>query len=209
MYLLEWTQGEHSQFVGIFDTLESGRAFMRKVPGYRLQTVEEEEFSFEEEIIEYAKLPDIAMIEYNHYRVPLSRFSFEDDIMVLWIELDHLDAKLSGEEKESSANAKEEKNIYQTVCGATRIDAYSINNDEVESYVKRREQQFQKALQVLDEAGFEVSRECFGSEDGEVIFVRKREGDEGSEEKWHFLTHMDPFFVEMDIEKELLRLLSE
>ena len=89
MYLLRWTEGEKSQFVGIFDRMESGRAFMRKVPGYRRKKIEEEGLSFEEEIIEYAKLPDIAMIEYKRYKVPVSRFSFESDIFVEWIELDH------------------------------------------------------------------------------------------------------------------------
>lgn len=209
MYLLEWMQGERSQFIGIFDTLESGRAFMRKVPGYRLKTVEEGNFSFEEEMIEYAKLPDIAMIEYNHYRVPLSRFSFEDDIMVVWIELDNLDAELSSEKRESPADAGEEENIRKTTIGATRIDAYSINNEEVEAYVKRREEQFRRALQILEREGFEVSRGCFGSEDGEAIFIRKRREIGGGEERWHFLTHMDPSFVEEDVETEILRLLSE
>lgn len=209
MYLLRWTEGEKSQFVGIFDRMESGRAFMSKVPGYRRKRIEEEGLSFEEEIIEYAKLPDIAMIEYKRYKVPVSRFSFESDISVEWIELDHLDAEDQEEEKTAFAGGRKEANLLQTATGATRIDAYCIDNQEVEAYVKKREAQFVRAAELLDQAGFETSRECFGSEDGEVIFIRKKgSGESENRGTWHFLTHMDPFFVEMDIEKELPELLN-
>lgn len=33
MYLIQWTQGERTRFAGIFDRSESGRDFMRRVPG--------------------------------------------------------------------------------------------------------------------------------------------------------------------------------
>ncbi|MDO4719195.1 MAG: hypothetical protein Q4A78_00895 [Peptostreptococcaceae bacterium] len=209
MYLLRWTEGEKSQFVGIFDRMESGRAFMRKVPGYRWKRIEEEGFSFEEEIIEYAKLPDIVMVEYKRYRVPVSRFSFESDISVEWIELEHLDAEDRSEEKTSFPEGRKEAAPLKTATGATRIDAYSIDNQEVEAYVKKREAQFVRAAELLDQAGFEISRECFGSEDGEAIFIRQRRSDKAENERsWRFLTHIDPFFVEMDIEKELPELLN-
>lgn len=206
MYLLQWIQGESTQFVGIFDTIESGRDFMRRVPGYRLSVIEEENFSFEEESIEWAKLPDIAMIEYKGCKVPVSRFSFESDVTVLWTEIEHLDAERKREASSGGAAGAPRK----TAAGATRIDAYSINNEEVEAYVRKREAQFAKISALLEEAGFEVSRECFGSEDGEVIFIRSKGSEEDQKEKrWRFLTHMDPFFVEMDIESEIGELLAE
>lgn len=206
MYLLEWLEGEKNHYVGIFESIESGRAFMQKVPGYRHKTMEEEGFIFEEEIIEYEELPDIAMIEYNGYRVPVSRFSFEADIMVIWVELDHLDAPIC--DKECSCTEKGDTN--KIAAGATRIDAYSISNEDVEEYVTTRENQFRKCVELLEKEGFEISRECFGSEDGEVIFIRrKRAKRKQPEAGWRFLTHMDPLFVESDIEKELPMMLAE
>ena len=39
--------------------------------------------------------------------------------------------------------------------------------------------------------GYEADRAYFGSEDGEAVLYRKK----GTED-WHFLTHMDPGFIE-------------
>ncbi len=51
--------------------------------------------------------------------------------------------------------------------------------------------------QYLESKGYEVERAYFDSEDGEAILYR----DTG---EWHFLTHMDPEFVEFeDIIKDL------
>ncbi|RRD94599.1 hypothetical protein EII17_07395 [Clostridiales bacterium COT073_COT-073] len=205
MYLLEWLEGDKRQVVGIFDSMENGREFMRKVPGYRLEITEEDDFSFEDEWIEYVKLPDIAMIEYKDYQVPISRFSFENDIIVVWIELDHLDA-VPLQSKMDSGHCEKRADQKKVATGATRVDAYSINNEEVEDYVTRREVQFKKCVALSQKLGYDISRECFGSEDGEVIFIRKKDAKE--KERWHFLTHMDPLFVEMDMEKELPELLK-
>lgn len=182
MYLLKLLEGDRAQYIGLFESLESGRAFMKKVPGYKYSLVEEGEYSFEEEIIEYQHLPDIVMTEYNNFRVPLSRFSFEGDVIVVWIELDNLD------EKNELAEAEKPK----ISTGATRVDAYSVNNEEVKSYIERREEKYRLASNFLDELGYEVDRACFGSEDGEAIFIRKKTADE---QDWHFFTHLDPGFV--------------
>ncbi|MDO4754161.1 MAG: hypothetical protein Q4A41_04080 [Bacillota bacterium] len=198
MYVLKWMEGDRVQYVGVFSTLEHGREFMKKVPGYRLATVEEDGFSFEEEIVLYRDLPDLVMVEYGDFRVPISRFSFEGDMMVVWIELDCLD---SG-------------NAHRTAIatGATRIDAYSVNNEDVEEYVRKREDKFLACRRWLEQAGYEVSRGCFGSEDGEVIFYRKKSNKKNAvrtEEDWHFLTHMDPPFLDMDLDAELPELLAD
>ena len=77
--------------------------------------------------------------------------------------------------------------------GATKIDAYVVNNDEVKAYVEAREANFRKAKDFLERNGYEVDRSFFGSEDGEAILYRKR----GAED-WHFLCHLDPLFVEVE-----------
>lgn len=225
MYLLKWMEGDRVQYVGIFRTQENGRAFMKKIPGYRLEILEEDGYRFENEIIAYEGLPDLLMVEYEGYRVPLSRFSFESDIMVVWMELDQLDAHVpeeegSAERKNPEAFDSSARKNFSAVSspviaiGATRIDAYSINNEEVEDYVLRREKQYLLCKEILEGLGYECSRECFGSEDGEAVFYRKRmqpdadcTADCTEGEGRHFLVHLDPLFLEMDLEKEIPEML--
>lgn len=184
MYLLEWSSKNTRQLVGIFESIEHGRFFMKKVPGYNYTCVDIDGVPFEEETIEYAKLPDIELISHNGYQIPISRFSFEEDIIVLWIPLDYLD----------SATTDNRVSI-----GSIKVDAYSINNENAKNYIEERELRFKQCRELFTEHDFEVSRECFGSEDGEVIFVRKK----GQEDRWYFFTHMDPLFLEMNIEQEI------
>ena len=77
--------------------------------------------------------------------------------------------------------------------GATKIDAYVVNNDEVKAYVEVREANYHKAKDFLERNGYEVDRSFFGSEDGEAIVYRKRDTED-----WHFLCHLDPLFVEIE-----------
>ena len=58
--------------------------------------------------------------------------------------------------------------------------------------------------QTTEEKGYEADRAYFGSEDGEAVLYRKK----GTKD-WHFLTHMDPGFIEdepEDILEDLERL---
>ena len=84
--------------------------------------------------------------------------------------------------------------------GATKVDAYVVNNDEVKAYVEAREANFRKAKVFLENKGYEVDRSFFGSEDGEAILYRKR----GTED-WHFLCHLDPLFVEIEDVEEYVK----
>ena len=81
------------------------------------------------------------------------------------------------------------------VEGCTRVDAYAISNEEVKDYIEKREKQYEKIKGLLEEKGYEADRAYFGSEDGEAMLYRKK-GTEG----WHFLTHMDPDFIEESAE---------
>lgn len=198
MFVLQWIQGERTQYIGIFETLEAGRNFMHKVPSYHLEIEKFEDLEYENEYILYRELPDIKIIEYNDYHIPISRFSFEEDIMVNWVELDQLD------KKHFAHNPNQRK--FST--GATRIDAYCINNEEVEDYVQKREFKIQECIKLLENLGFEADRAFFGSEDGEAILYRN--GTNGEKEgDWHFLTHLDPCFVDMDIAEEIPKILEE
>ena len=174
MVILELYQNNYSKDLVLFETLEEGREFVTQIPGYTL----ENEDGFEVEYFNSKNLSDYMEIVFNGNIVPLSRFSFnsEENVDIIWKEISNLSVK----------NDK-------VVEGATKVDAYVVNNDEVKAYVEAREANFRKAKAFLESKGYEVDRSFFGSEDGEAILYRKRETED-----WHFLCHLDPLFVEIE-----------
>ena len=174
MVILELYQNNYSKDLVLFETLEEGREFVTQIPGYTL----ENEDGFEVEYFNSKNLSDYMEIVFNGNIVPLSRFSFnsEENVDIIWKEISNLSFK----------NDK-------VIEGATKVDAYVVNNDEVKAYVEAREANFRKAKAFLERKGYEVDRSFFGSEDGEAILYRKK----GSED-WHFLCHLDPMFVEIE-----------
>ena len=184
MFLLELYQGDYQKDLVAFDSLEEGRAFVAQIPGYTLET----EDGFEVEYFNPKNLPDYMEIVFNGNIVPLSRFSFEpeENVEIIWKEISNLSVK----------NDK-------VIEGATKVDAYVVNNDEVKSYIEARETRYHQAKDFLEGNGYEVDRSFFGSEDGEAIVYRKN----GTED-WHFLCHLDPLFAEIEdvegyVEEEL------
>ena len=174
MVILELYQSDYSKDLVVFDSLEEGKEFVAKIPGYSL----ENEDGFEVEYVNPKHLPYYMEIVFNGNIVPLSRFSFdpEENVDIIWKEISNLSVK----------NDK-------VIEGATKVDAYVVNNDEVKDYVEDREANFCKAKTFLESKGYEVERSYFGSEDGEAILYRKK----GAED-WHFLCHLDPLFVEIE-----------
>ncbi len=173
MYLLLLCQYGNEIKLGLFDTLEEGREFAEKIPGYKLN---EDEDGFLYESLALAEIPDYIEIEHKGNIVPISRLSFVEDeaVEVFWYELPVIS-----------------KNGIGMIDGMTRVDAYMINNKETFDYISRREKKYAEAVAYLSEKGYEADRNFFGSEDGEAIVYRKH-----GEEEWHFLTHLDPDFVE-------------
>ena len=174
MVILELYQNNYSKDLVLFETLEEGREFVTQIPGYTL----ENEDGFEVEYYNSKNLSDYMEIVFNGNNVPLSRFSFnsEENVDIIWKEVSNLSFK----------NDK-------VIEGATKVDAYVVNNDEVKAYVEAREANFRKAKAFLESKGYEVDRSFFGSEDGEAIIYRKRDTED-----WHFLCHLDPLFVEIE-----------
>ena len=174
MVILELYQGDYQKDIVVFDSLEEGKAFVAQIPGYTL----EYEDGVEVEYVNPKHLPHYKEIVFNGNIVPLSRFSFdlEENVEIIWKEISNLSAK----------NDK-------VVEGATKVDAYVVNNDEVKDYVEAREANFRKAKAFLESKGYVVDRSYFGSEDGEAILYRKKGTDD-----WHFLCHLDPMFVEIE-----------
>ena len=171
MYILELYQNNYSKDLVAFDSLEEGKEFVSKIPGYTL----EQEDGFEVEYFNPKNIPDYMEIVFNGNIVTLSRFSFEaeENVEIIWKEISNL----------SEPNDK-------VVEGYSKIDAYIVNNDEVKAYIEVREAKYHQAKDFLESHGYEIDRSFFGSEDGEAILYRKK----GSED-WHFLCHLDPMFV--------------
>ena len=174
MVILELYQGDYQKDLVVFETLEEGKDFVAQIPGY----TQENEDGFEMEYFNPKNLPDYMEIVFNGNIVPLSRFSFdpEENVDIIWKEISNL----------SEPNDK-------VIEGATKVDAYVVNNDEVKAYINSREANFRKAKAFLESKGDEVDRSFFGSEDGEAIVYRKRDTED-----WHFLCHLDPMFVEIE-----------
>ena len=181
MVILELYQNNYSKDLVVFETIEEGKEFVAKIPGYTLET----EDGFEVEYVNPKHLPDYMEIVYNGNIVPLSRFSFdsEENVDIIWKEISNLSVK----------NDK-------VIEGATKVDAYVVNNYEVKAYIEARETKYHQAKDFLEGSGYEVDRSFFGSEDGEAILYRKR----GTED-WHFLCHLDPLFVEIEDVEEYVK----
>ena len=181
MVILELYQGDYQKDLVAFDSLAEGRAFVAQIPGYTL----ENEDGFEVEYVNPKHLPDYMEIVFNGNIVPLSRFSFEpeENVEIIWKEISNL----------SEPNDK-------VIEGATKVDAYVVNNDEVKAYINSREANFRKAKAFLESKEYEVDRSFFGSEDGEAILYRKRDTED-----WHFLCHLDSLFVEIEDVEEYVK----
>ena len=174
MYILELYQNNYSKDLVAFDSLEEGKDFVSKIPGY---TIEKED-NIEYEYFNPKNIPDYMEIIYNENILPLSRFMFdsEENVEIIWKEISNLSITKD-----------------KIIAGYSKIDAYVINNEEVKAYIKERETKYNMIKYFLETNGYEVDRSFFGSEDGEAILYRKR----GAED-WHFLCHLDPLFVEIE-----------
>ena len=185
MYILELYQNNYQKDFVVFDSLEEGKEFVSKIPGYRI----EKEDIFEYEYFNPKNIPDYMEIIYNKNIVPLSRFMFasEENVEIVWKEISNLSVP---------------KN--KVIEGSTKIDAYVINNEEVKAYVEEKETKYNIVKDFLESNGYEVDRSYFGSEDGEAIVYRKKETKD-----WHFLCHLDPLFLEIKDLKEYVEEMIE
>lgn len=185
MYILELYQNNYSKDLVAFDSLEEGKEFVSKIPGY---TIEKED-NIEYEYFNPKNIPDYMEIIYNENIVPLSRFMFdsEENVEIVWKEISNLSIT---------------KN--KIIAGYSKIDAYVINNEEVKAYIEERETKYNMIKYFLETNGYEVDRNFFGSEDGEAILYRKKET-----KYWHFLCHLDSSFLEIKDVKEYVNEIIE
>ena len=184
MYLMILSQGDNEIELGLFETLEEGRSFAAKLPGYKLECEEGEE-GYIYESMELAAVPEYMELEHNGNIIPLSKFTFvnDEDIDIFWKDIPVLSNKGTG-----------------FADGITRIDAYVVENYEVKEYIERREAEYNRIKTILENMGCEVGRDFFGSEDGEALVYRKN-----GESEWHILDHIVPEFLEEYTEEEIAK----
>ena len=185
MYILELYQNNYSKDLVAFDSLEEGREFVSKIPGY---TIEKED-NLEYEYFDPKNIPDYMEIIYNENIVPLSKFMFESEehVEILWKEISNLSVTKG-----------------RIIEGYSKIDAFIIDNEEVKSYVEERENKYNTIKNFLESNGYEVDRSFFGSEDGEAIMYRKKESND-----WHFLCHLDPSILDIKDPKKFVKEIIE
>lgn len=194
MFLLQLfsSDGERKPIIGAFETMEEGEAFVSRIPTY--ERVEEDGFVYE--YLQAGAWPDYFEVKCKGHIVPFSRMMFPEGgrVEIFWIEIPNLSAPGMG-----------------LVPGCTLVDAYSINNEELEAYIQARNQHAALVEDHLRKKGYEVSRAYAGSEDGEAILYRKTPtGEAEADDDWHFLTHMDPSFVDSsDILEDVDEILRE
>ena len=155
MYILELYQNNYSKDLVAFDSLEEGKDFVSKIPGY---TIEKED-NLEYEYFNPKNIPDYMEIIYNENIVPLSKFMFEseENVEIIWKEISNLSLTKD-----------------KIIEGYSKIDAYVVNNEEVKAYIEERETKYNAIKDFLESDRYEVDRSFFGSEDGEAIIYRKQ-----------------------------------
>lgn len=173
MYILELKQEGLGVEIGLFESIDEGRKFISQLDGYQCR----EEDGFRYEKINLDAIQNYLELEINENIVPITKFMFpgKEDIDVFWKPIPNLSIRGNG-----------------LVDGSTRVDAYSIENSDLKSYIERREQVYEEFTKYLHAKGYDITRAYFGSEDGEAVLYKEKDSDD-----WHFLTHMDPEFCEI------------
>lgn len=179
MYILTYYDNDRDYPWLCFDTIEDGRAFLAKLHGYEYTSDEE---GIDSEWLNVGALPDYEGVEFKGNIVPISRFTFKDTekVQLFFAELANLSIPNQG-----------------LIQGATTIDAYSIPNEEIKTYVETREKTYNLVKTIFEERRIQAERAYHGSEDGEAIIYRKE-----NKEDWHFLFHLDPCSLKLYNEGE-------
>lgn len=130
------------------------------------------------EYIEAKDLPEYGELTWKGHRIPFTKFMFPVHARVEIFFEDLVNLSKEG---------------HGLVEGTTRVDAYSISNDQVESYIECREKVYRQVKDILEMKDYDVDRDFLGSEDGEAIIYRKKASHD-----WHIFAHLDPSLCQSD-----------
>lgn len=167
MFIIKFIQKENSKNFGIFETEKEAIDFIEKIPNVIIENYE----YYNSYFIEENKMRPIEKISIGNNEILLSKFMFEQD-STIEIEIEELPLLSKNEWKNFT----------------TKVDAYSVNNDELEKYITLREQNYIELKKEWESKGYKVTREYRDSIDGEAITLEK-------DGETQFYTHMDPSFV--------------
>lgn len=155
MYILELHQAERVHPVGLFNNEEDVKSWLNSI---HLITKEIDIIGgteYEYYSLPYEKLKLYEEIKWKDSRFPLTKYMFAPDngtIEAVWYELPLMNTQ-SG-----------------LVSGTTQVDAYMVNNDEVESYISTREIIKSFLLDYFKSKNINAALGGLGSEDGEYIY---------------------------------------
>ncbi|HEY4538214.1 MAG TPA: hypothetical protein VIG45_07180 [Erysipelothrix sp.] len=170
MYILKMRHGNDLKDLLIFDTEAQGQDFINSFPYLRQNHYRIEEVVFSDYYFKPHHLPDYFTWEHEGIKIPMTRFTFVEEDENAYFELHSLD------------HFKQVEKTY--IDGATRVDAWVVDNQEVKKYIEDRERIAEALQEALRKEGYEEIDRCyFGSEDGEAILARKGE--------MTFFTHLD------------------
>ena len=154
-YLLKIEQFERSYDIGVFKSEESIYKFIESIPFVKKEVFSDNYINY---FMNFKDIPDYYEVNYNNYIYIISKFSFipdEGEIYFNWREI-HL-----WDEKES---------VKETfIEGETIVDAYSFSNNEVKSYIEKREELYKETKEYYESKGLKITRNALGSEDGEYV----------------------------------------
>ncbi|CEN87627.1 Uncharacterised protein [[Clostridium] sordellii] len=154
-YLLKIEQFERSYDIGVFKSEESIYKFIESIPFVKKEVFPDNYINY---FMNFKDIPDYYEVNYNNYIYIISKFSFipdEGEIYFNWREI-HL-----WDEKES---------VKETfIEGETIVDAYSFSNNEVKSYIEKREELYKETKKYYESKGLKITRNALGSEDGEYV----------------------------------------
>lgn len=178
MYIVKVMQYERHHTLGVFDTEANALNFIKQIPHIEIEQYQIE--GVEEPFVDYSinrdHLGDYEEIHYNGKQVPITKHMFvpNERISVFVIPVVYMDSAETG-----------------LVDDATQVDAYLVTNEEVESYIDKREFLARKIMEEAVARGFRsIERAYAGSEDGEAIIAIDASGNS------RFLTHLDASLVD-------------
>ena len=156
-YLLKIEQFERSYDIGVFKSEESIYKFIESIPFVKKEVFPDNYINY---FMNFKDIPDYYEVNYNNYIYIISKFSFipdEGEIYFNWREIHLWDEKTSVKET--------------FIEGETMVDAYSFSNNEVKSYIEKREELYKETKEYYESKGLKVTRSALGSEDGEYVEV--------------------------------------
>ncbi|CEO06575.1 Uncharacterised protein [[Clostridium] sordellii] len=154
-YLLKIEQFERSYDIGVFKSEESIYKFIESIPFVKKEVFPDNYINY---FMNFKDIPDYYEVNYNNYIYIISKFSFipdEGEIYFNWREIHLWDEKTSVKET--------------FIEGETMVDAYSFSNNEVKSYIEKREELYKETKKYYESKGLKVTRNALGSEDGEYV----------------------------------------